>query len=214
MTIGEADDLRAAELDDVRAFFQTYYHPRNASLAIAGDVDTERGAGAGERLLRTARGRRRAAAGRAPRRRRRSARERRLLLEDRVELPRLYIGLAFRRRCSPTAMPSWISPPTCWPTARPRASIDALVYDQRIATEIAASQNSREIGGFFQIVATAAPGRTLAELERGDHRARSRGFAAEGPTRGRDGALPGAGRGAASSTGCRRSAASAASPIS
>jgi zinc protease len=35
-----------------------------------------------------------------------------------------------------------------------------------MATEIAASQNSREIGGFFQIVATAAPGRTLAELER------------------------------------------------
>ena len=42
----------------------------------------------------------------------------------------------------------------------------ALVYEQRIATEIAASQNSREIGGFFQIVATAAPGRTLPELER------------------------------------------------
>ena len=41
----------------------------------------------------------------------------------------------------------------------------SLVYDQRIATEIAASQNSREIGSFFQIVATAAPGRTLAELE-------------------------------------------------
>ena len=43
-----------------------------------------------------------------------------------------------------------------------------LVYEQRMATEIAASQNSREIGGYFQIVATAAPGRTLAELERGD----------------------------------------------
>ncbi len=41
----------------------------------------------------------------------------------------------------------------------------ALVYDQRIATEIAASQNSREIGGFFQVVATAAPGRTLQDLE-------------------------------------------------
>jgi zinc protease len=40
-----------------------------------------------------------------------------------------------------------------------------LVYEQRLATEIAASQNSREISGFFQIVATAAPGRTLAELE-------------------------------------------------
>src|SRR4029450_10622072 len=42
----------------------------------------------------------------------------------------------------------------------------ALVYEQRIATEVAASQNSREAGSFFQIVATAAPGRTLAEVER------------------------------------------------
>src|SRR5215207_1417126 len=39
LTIGAAEDLRAAHLDDVRAFFQTYYHPSNASLAIAGDVD-------------------------------------------------------------------------------------------------------------------------------------------------------------------------------
>ena len=42
----------------------------------------------------------------------------------------------------------------------------ALVYEQRIATEVAASQNSREAGSFFQIVATAAPGRALAEVER------------------------------------------------
>ena len=42
----------------------------------------------------------------------------------------------------------------------------SLVYEQRIATEVAASQNSRELGSFFQIVATAAPGRTLAEVER------------------------------------------------
>jgi zinc protease len=40
------------------------------------------------------------------------------------------------------------------------------VYVDRLATEVAASQNSREIGGFFQIVATAAPGRTLEELEK------------------------------------------------
>ena len=57
----------------------------------------------------------------------------------------------------------------------------ALVYEQRIATEVAASQNSREIGSFFQIVATAAPGRTLAEV----HRAIDRELAAlleRGPT--------------------------------
>ena len=88
----------------------------------------------------------------------------RLVLEDRVELPRLYLA--------------WHSPALF---ADGDAELDlvgevlssgktsrlyrALVYEQRIATEVAASQNSRELGSFFQIVATAAPGRTLAEVE-------------------------------------------------
>src|SRR5438105_3694033 len=38
-TIGDIADLQAAKLDDVRAFFRRYYHPSNASLSIAGDVD-------------------------------------------------------------------------------------------------------------------------------------------------------------------------------
>ena len=41
-TIGWPDDVRAATLDDVREFFATYYHPANASLAIAGDVARRR----------------------------------------------------------------------------------------------------------------------------------------------------------------------------
>jgi len=57
----------------------------------------------------------------------------------------------------------------------------ALVYDQRIATEVAASQNSRELGSFFQIVATAAPGRTLAEVERAIAKELA-GFLDRGPT--------------------------------
>jgi len=89
----------------------------------------------------------------------------RLVLEDRVELPRLYLA--------------WHAPALF---ADGDAELDliaevlssgktsrlyrALVYEQRIATEVAASQNSREAGSFFQVVATAAPGRTLAEVER------------------------------------------------
>jgi zinc protease len=41
-----------------------------------------------------------------------------------------------------------------------------LVFEERIATDVGAGQNSREIGGFLQITATAAPGHTLAEIER------------------------------------------------
>ena len=41
LTIGSADDLRASTLDEARTFFETFYHPGNASLAIAGDIDAE-----------------------------------------------------------------------------------------------------------------------------------------------------------------------------
>ena len=37
--IGSMEDLSAASLDDVAAFFSTYYTPDNAVLSIAGDVD-------------------------------------------------------------------------------------------------------------------------------------------------------------------------------
>ena len=41
-TIGEIADLHAARLDEVRDFFATFYHPANASLALAGDIDPDR----------------------------------------------------------------------------------------------------------------------------------------------------------------------------
>jgi zinc protease len=40
-TIGSMEDLDAASLDDVKAFFRTYYAPNNAVLSIVGDVDTD-----------------------------------------------------------------------------------------------------------------------------------------------------------------------------
>jgi len=36
--IGSIDDLNAAQLSDVRAFFDTYYAPNNATLVVVGDV--------------------------------------------------------------------------------------------------------------------------------------------------------------------------------
>ena len=179
LTIGAAEDIRAARLDDVRAFFQTYYRPRNASLALAGDVDTEQVLAMAADYFGAL------DSGDEPPQVEfvaptRISSETRLLLEDRVELPRLYIA--------------WHSPRLF---AADDAELDlvaevlasgktsrlyrTLVYEERIATEIAASQNSREIGGFFQIVATAAPGRTLEEVERVIARVLA-GFVGEGPT--------------------------------
>ncbi len=39
LTIGRHEDLEAAKLEDVRAFFDKWYAPSNASLCIAGDFD-------------------------------------------------------------------------------------------------------------------------------------------------------------------------------
>src|ERR671932_30865 len=40
-TIGSMADLSAATLDDVKQFFRTYYAPNNATLVIAGDFDRD-----------------------------------------------------------------------------------------------------------------------------------------------------------------------------
>ncbi|MGZ6080872.1 MAG: M16 family metallopeptidase [Myxococcaceae bacterium] len=40
--IGSHEDLQAATLDDVKAFFRTFYVPANASLVIAGDFEPAR----------------------------------------------------------------------------------------------------------------------------------------------------------------------------
>src|SRR5712692_9142322 len=38
-TIGSMDDLNKARLEDVRAFFRTFYRPDNATMVIVGDFD-------------------------------------------------------------------------------------------------------------------------------------------------------------------------------
>ena len=160
-TIGETADLHTVRLDEVQAFFRRYYHPANASIALAGDIDPGRAlalvreyfepipAGPPVEPVRVAAS---------------LDGETRLLLEDRVELPRLYVA--------------WLTPAmfaegdadldlAADVLANGRASrlYKRLVFDERVATDVSATQNSREIGGFMQIAATAAPGHTLAEID-------------------------------------------------
>ena len=176
-TIGEVADLRAAKLDEVHQFFRRYYHPANASLALAGDIDSE----AALALVRAYFEPIDAGAPVEPVRALASLDgERRIRLEDRVELPRLYLA--------------WLTPPMFEPgdaeldlatdllaNGKTSRLYRRLVYDERIATDVSASQNSREISGFVQLAATAAPGHTLAELERVIVEEIAR-LAAEGPT--------------------------------
>jgi zinc protease len=164
LTIGAAADLHAARLDDVRTFFKTYYHPGNASLALAGDIDAATGLALAEMYFSEIPGAPAPAAVQvashaAP------SDEVRLVLEDRVELPRIYMAWH-----SPALFSSGDAEldllADVLANGKTSRLYRTLVYEQRVATEVAASQNSRELGSFFQVVATAAPGRTLAEVDR------------------------------------------------
>jgi zinc protease len=177
LTIGSADDLRASTIDEAREFFRRFYHPGNASVAVAGDI----GAGEALSLIDDYFGDIPPGPEVGPVERGASLpSDRRLLLDDRVELPRIYLA--------------WHSPPMYAPgdaeldlaadilaSGKTSRLYQALVYSQRIATEVAAFQNSRELSSFFQVIATAAPGHTLGEIEAVMDEELAR-FAAEGPT--------------------------------
>jgi len=160
-TIGDVADLQAAKLDEVRAFFRRYYHPANASIALAGDIDPEQALALVDRYF----------GGIDPGEPvdpihvdASMTGDSRIHFEDRVELPRLYLA--------------WHTPAMF---AEGDADLDLatdllangktsrlyrrLVFDERLATDVSASQNSREMMGYAQITATAAPSHTLAEIE-------------------------------------------------
>jgi zinc protease len=157
-TIGSLTDLNAAAMEDVQDFFRTWYTPRNASLAIVGDFDPAQTKAWVEKYFGAI------PAGPAVERQRpapvRLTEEKRVVLEDRVQLPRLYVT---------------------WPTVALGEEGDAdlqvlayilagdrssrltqrLVYTEQIAQNVNANQGSRPLAGQFGITVTARPGTDL-----------------------------------------------------
>ncbi len=177
--IGWPEDVRAATLDDVREFFATYYHPANASLAIAGDVD------AGE-AIRAARAHfEEIPAGPppppvSPPPPAVGGRPAALLLEDRVEAPRLYLGWVTPRLFGPRDAELDLAA-TVLAGGKSSRLYRALLHDRRIAIDVSAHQYSAELCGHFGVVATAVPGVALGELD-GVIGAEIARLAADGPT--------------------------------
>jgi len=162
LTIGTQEDLSNATLEDVMEFFRRYYGPNNASLCIGGDIDVQKTKELVEKYF--------GEFTKIPDVPRIQPREttvsgkKYLILEDRVQLPRIYIV--------------WPSVPNY---EKNDAQLDllaavlahgknsrlykALVYEKQIAQDVSASQLGGEIAGQFRITATAKPNRTLKELE-------------------------------------------------
>jgi zinc protease len=177
-TIGEIEDLHDARIEDVRQFFSAYYHPSNASLALAGDIKTDEAL----TLARAYFGELPAGppvTGVQPEEPRLSV-DQRLLLEDRVELPRIYVAwlstAMFGEDDAELDLAADILA-----NGKTSRLYKRLVFDERLATDVSASQNSREISGFLQVAATATPGHALAEIERVMLEEIGR-LAADGPT--------------------------------
>ncbi|HEV8393353.1 MAG TPA: pitrilysin family protein [Vicinamibacterales bacterium] len=159
-TIGSSEDIKAMEFEDVRAFFRTYYASSNASLVLAGDIATDRAADLAERYF----GDIPAGVKPAPVTATASlAGERRLLLEDRVDRPRIYMA--------------WLTPAMyeagdaeldligdLLANGKTARLYKTLVYDRRVALDVSAAQQSREMAGYFVLAVTAAPGGSLTAL--------------------------------------------------
>ena len=157
------EDLSAASYEDVVEFFKKWYGPANASVVIAGDVDAKEAKALAEKWF----GELPASAPLEPLAARPVvlAAEKRLVIEDKVQLPRLYL--------------SWPTPPYLSP---PNAALDAtagilaggknarlykrLVYELQVAQDVSAYQDTGALASTFNVVVTARAGHGLEELRK------------------------------------------------
>ena len=161
-TIGDPEDLDAATVDDIKAFFRRFYTPSNASLAIAGDVDTdgvrrlvERYFGdlpPGEPINRV---------GRMDSDLRGQVS---LTMRDKVQLPRLYLvwptGPLFDSEQAPLDVVSVVLG-----DGKSSRLYRSLVYDKQIARDVGIYHHAQAIAGELHVQATASPGHGVDELE-------------------------------------------------
>ncbi len=160
--IGSMEDLSAASEEDVKNFFRLYYAPNNAFLTIVGDFDPAQAKALVTKYF-----------GEFPRGNAITrpdvapvtlASAKRLVFEDRVQVPRLYmlwpsVGEKNDDRFALSVLGAILSGPR---TAR---LTKALVYDEQAAASVSAGQNTNEDVGEFMVTITPRPGHSLTDLE-------------------------------------------------
>jgi zinc protease len=161
--IGYMPDLTAASYDDVVAFFKTYYAPANASLVVAGDLDSE----ATRRLVEKWFGDVKRAPSPDPMSIPTAALAgvQKKTIADRVQLPRLYLAWLTPRHFQPGDAALDVVADVLAGGKNSRL-YKRLVYDMQIAQDVRAFQASAALSSSFQVVATPRPGHTVAELQK------------------------------------------------
>jgi zinc protease len=160
--IGSMEDLSAAGYEDVVQFFKTWYGPNNASLVVAGDIDPKEARRLVEKWFSDVPKGTRVEPIAAPPAS--LSEEKRLTLEDRVQLPRLYMA--------------WVTPAHLLPgdealdvlagvlaSGKNSRFYKRLVYELQVAQDVSAVQQSQMLSSTFLITATAREGHNLTEIE-------------------------------------------------
>ena len=162
--IGSMADLSAASLTDVQNFFKTYYAPNNATLTIAGDFDPATVKKLVAQYF--------ADIPRGPEVKRRVTvpavsvpRDTFLVLEDKVQLPRLYYAWhsvkGFSKDDAALDLLAQI-------VANDKNSrlYKKLVYELQTAQNVNAFQDGSRLDGKFEVSVTPKPGQKVADIDK------------------------------------------------
>lgn len=161
--IGSMEDLDAASLEDVHAWFRRFYGAANAVLVIAGDVSPDDAYAKVQHYF-----------GHIPsgppveHQRAWVAKMHgvhRQVLQDRVPQARVYKVWNVPPRMTDEAVDLELAASLLAGSKNARL-YQRLVYSDQLATDVIAILNDREIGSQFMIWATARPGVALDEVER------------------------------------------------
>jgi zinc protease len=166
--IGSHEDLEAASVGDVKDFFATWYDPANASLVVAGDFDPQATAALIEQTFGSIPSRGKPQDPGAPGftdDKTTLSSVVRATIPDNVQLTKVTLAWQSPRHFGPGDAELDLLSSVL---AQGKASrlYKALVYDQKIAQEVSARQESRTLGSQFIVDALVRPGVDPATVEK------------------------------------------------
>jgi zinc protease len=161
--IGSMADLSAASLGDVSEFFRMYYAPNNASLCVAGDFNSADAKQWIEKYF--------SALPAGPPIDRISSwipkldGVRRVVVEDNVSLPRIYLVWHSPARYTPgdaefDLLGNILS------NGKTSRLYKSLVYEKQLAQDVSSTQDSTELGSTFNVTVTVRDGVELEKVEK------------------------------------------------
>jgi zinc protease len=163
LTIGSMEDLTAASLADVEAFWRTYYRPSNATLVIAGGIDVEATRKLVEKYFAWMPAQDRPATVKlvAPVEPLAEAKE--LSTTDRVQVPKVIVAFRGDAPYSATSTDLELAAQVLGGGKTSRL-YRRLVMQDRLATEASAYYQQQMLGGELQVHVIARDGVDLAKL--------------------------------------------------